>query len=65
VGAKWNANGLVIPNGYRLAYQAYEGDWRTIGSPEAFGGQGLPISLATAVLETRGRANIGFALCPC
>lgn len=65
VGAKWTAEGVVMPEGYRAAYQAYvEGGWGTIGSPEAFGGQGLPISLATAVLETLGSANMGFALCP-
>jgi alkylation response protein AidB-like acyl-CoA dehydrogenase len=65
VGAKWTSDGVVMPAGYRAAYQAYvEGGWGTIGSPEAFGGQGLPISLATAVLETLGTANCGFALCP-
>ena len=64
-GAKWTADGVVMPEGYRAAYQAYvEGGWGTIGSPEAHGGQGLPISLATAVLETLGSANCGFALCP-
>jgi alkylation response protein AidB-like acyl-CoA dehydrogenase len=65
VGAKWTSGGVVMPEGYRQAYQAYvEGGWGTIGSPEAYGGQGLPISLATAVLETLGTANCGFALCP-
>ncbi|ODP38630.1 acyl-CoA dehydrogenase [Sphingomonas turrisvirgatae] len=65
IGAKWTSDGVVMPEGYRAAYQAYvEGGWGTIGSPEAFGGQGLPISLATAVLETLGTANCGFALCP-
>ncbi|KAI1693578.1 acyl-CoA dehydrogenase, middle domain-containing protein [Ditylenchus destructor] len=34
-------------------------------TPEsAYGGQGLPFTLATAVLETLGTANTGFALCP-
>jgi alkylation response protein AidB-like acyl-CoA dehydrogenase len=65
VGATWTQDGVVMPDGYRAAYRAYvEGGWGTIGSPEAFGGQGLPISLATAVLETLGTANMGFALCP-
>lgn len=65
VGAKWTTDGVVMPEGYAAAYQAYvEGGWGTIGSPEAYGGQGLPISLATAVLETLGSANAGFALCP-
>lgn len=65
VGAQWTAGGVVMPQGYAAAYKAYvEGGWGTIGSPEAFGGQGLPITLATAVLETLGTANMGFALCP-
>jgi len=65
VGAKWTPEGVVMPDGFATAYKAYvEGGWGTIGSPEAYGGQGLPISLATAVIETLGTANIGFALAP-
>lgn len=65
VGAKWSPEGVTMPDGYRAAYQAYVNDgWGTIGSPEAFGGQGLPFALSTAVLETLGSANMGFALCP-
>ena len=65
VGAKWTPDGVVMPEGYRAAYQAYvEGGWGTIGAPEAWGGQGLPFAVQTAVLETLGGANMGFALCP-
>jgi len=32
--------------------------------PEEFGGQGLPFALQTAVLDTLGAANMGFALAP-
>ncbi|WP_298813949.1 acyl-CoA dehydrogenase [uncultured Sphingomonas sp.] len=65
VGAKWTPNGVVMPDGYREAYQAYvEGGWGTIGVSEAFGGQGLPFVVQAAVLETLGSANMGFALCP-
>ncbi|MDK2767357.1 MAG: acyl-CoA dehydrogenase [Sphingomonas sp.] len=65
VGAQWSPEGVTMPEGYRAAYQAYvEGGWGTIGSPEAFGGQGLPFALSTAVLETLGSANMGFTLCP-
>ncbi|NYT43216.1 acyl-CoA dehydrogenase family protein, partial [Sphingomonas sp. R-74633] len=38
--------------------------WGTIGSPAEHGGQGLPVSLSIAVLETLGTANMGFALAP-
>lgn len=65
VGARLTEAGVVMPEGYPAAYRAYvEGGWGTIGSPEAFGGQGMPFALSTAVLETLGGANMGFALCP-
>ena len=54
-----------MPDGFVAAYKAYvEGGWGTIGSPEAYGGQGMPFVLAAAVLETLGAANMGFALAP-
>ncbi|HEX8301273.1 acyl-CoA dehydrogenase [Sphingomonas sp.] len=65
VGAKWTEQGVVMPVGFAAAYKAYvEGGWGTIGSPQAYGGQGLPVSLATAVIETLGTSNISFALAP-
>ena len=65
VGAKWTEAGVRMPEGFAAAYKAYvEGGWGTIGSPTAFGGQGLPVSLSAAVLETLGSANMGFALAP-
>ncbi|WP_267396339.1 MULTISPECIES: acyl-CoA dehydrogenase [unclassified Sphingomonas] len=65
VGATWTPDGVVMPDGFRAAYQDYvEGGWGTIGVPEQFGGQGLPFAIQTAVLDTLGSANMGFALCP-
>ncbi len=64
-GPKWTEQGVKMPAGYPEAYKAYvEGGWGTIGAPAAFGGQGLPFVLASAVLETLGSANMGFALAP-
>ncbi|TGX53672.1 acyl-CoA dehydrogenase [Sphingomonas gei] len=64
-GPKWSEEGVTMPPGYAAAYKAYvEGGWGTIGSPAEFGGQGLPVSLSIAVLETLGTANMGFALAP-
>lgn len=64
-GPKWSENGVTMPPGFAQAYQAYvEGGWGTIGSPAEYGGQGLPVSLSIAVLETLGTANMGFALAP-
>ncbi|MGI4733467.1 MAG: acyl-CoA dehydrogenase [Janthinobacterium lividum] len=65
VGARWTPDGVVMPQGYPEAYRAYvDGGWGTIGAPEAWGGQGLPFAVQTAVLETLGGANMAFALCP-
>ncbi|UZK69152.1 acyl-CoA dehydrogenase [Sphingomonas sp. S1-29] len=65
VGARWTADGVVMPDGFVAAYQAYvEGGWGTIGSPTDHGGQGMPFAISTAVLDTLGAANMGLALCP-
>ncbi len=65
VGAKWTPEGVVMPEGFAQAYKDYvEGGWGTIGVDEAWGGQGLPFAIQTAVLDTLGSANMGFALCP-
>ena len=64
-GPKWSDAGVTMPPGYAAAYRAYvEGGWGTIGAPSDFGGQGLPFVLQSAVLETLGTANMGFALAP-
>jgi len=64
-GPKWTEQGVKMPAGFADAYRAYvEGGWGTIGSPVEYGGQGLPVSLTAAVLETLGTANMGFALAP-
>ena len=64
-GPKWTPDGVKMPAGYAQAYKAYvDGGWGTIGAPGDFGGQGLPFVLASAVLETLGAANMGFALAP-
>ncbi|MET0307987.1 MAG: acyl-CoA dehydrogenase [Sphingomonas sp.] len=64
-GPKWTEQGVEMPAGFVEAYKAYvEGGWGTIGSPVEHGGQGLPVSLTAAVLETLGTANMGFALAP-
>ena len=65
IGATWTPEGVVMPDGFARAYRDYvEGGWGTIGVPEDFGGQGLPFALQTAVLDTLGAANMGFALAP-
>jgi len=63
VGAKWSAEGVTMPPGFREAYRAYvEGGWGTLAGPPEQGGQGLPLLLATVVMEDLGSANMGFSL---
>jgi 3-(methylthio)propanoyl-CoA dehydrogenase len=65
VGAKWAVGKVTMPDGYKAAYRAYvDGGWGSLDGPEAYGGQGLPFSLATVVLEDLGAANMAFTLCP-
>ncbi|MBI0476058.1 acyl-CoA dehydrogenase [Sphingomonas sp. MA1305] len=65
VGATWTPDGVHMPASFIKAYHDYvEGGWGTIGVPEDWGGQGLPFAIQTAVLDTLGSANMGFALCP-
>jgi 3-(methylthio)propanoyl-CoA dehydrogenase len=63
VGAKWSPEGVTLPDGFNEAYHAYvEGGWGTLSGPAAYGGQGLPLTLATVVLEDLGSANMAFSL---
>jgi alkylation response protein AidB-like acyl-CoA dehydrogenase len=62
-GARWSPEGVTLPEGFKQAYRAYvEGGWGTLAGPSEHGGQGLPISLATVVMEDLGSANMGFSL---
>ena len=64
-GAKLE-NGVVrLPEGFKQAYDEYVAQgWNAIASPEGFGGQGLPFTLACNVLENLGSANMAFNLLP-
>ncbi|MEO6581097.1 MAG: acyl-CoA dehydrogenase [Sphingomicrobium sp.] len=65
VGARWTPDGVVMPDGFKAAYQAFvEGGWMTLAAPDQFGGQGLPLALSAALMEDLNAANIGFALLP-
>ncbi|HEX2764474.1 MAG TPA: acyl-CoA dehydrogenase [Allosphingosinicella sp.] len=62
-GAKWSPEGVTMPPGFREAYQAYvEGGWGTLAGPSEHGGQGLPLALATVVMEDLGSANMAFSM---
>jgi alkylation response protein AidB-like acyl-CoA dehydrogenase len=63
VGAKWSPDGVTMPPGFKEAYRAYvDGGWGTLTGPAEHGGQGLPLSLASVVMEDLGSANMGFSL---
>jgi 3-(methylthio)propanoyl-CoA dehydrogenase len=63
VGSKWSPEGVTTPPGFKQAYRAYvEGGWGTLTGPTEYGGQGLPLSLASVVMEDLGSANMGFSL---
>jgi 3-(methylthio)propanoyl-CoA dehydrogenase len=63
IGAKWSAEGVTMPPGFREAYRGYvEGGWGTLAGPAEQGGQGLPLVLATVVMEDLGSANMAFSL---
>jgi alkylation response protein AidB-like acyl-CoA dehydrogenase len=63
VGARWSPDGVALPPGFKAAYQAYvDGGWGTLAGPTEYGGQGLPLILATVLMEDLGSANMGFSL---
>ncbi len=65
VGARWDNGAVRMPEGYKAAYEAYvAGGWMTLAAPQDHGGQGLPLSLAAAVMEDLQAANTGFAMLP-
>src|ERR1700730_441576 len=59
-------NGVVrTPPGFREAYRSYvEGGWMGLACDPEHGGQGLPLSLATPVVEMWNSACMSWALCP-
>ena len=64
-GARLEDGTVRLPGGFAEAYAAYvEQGWNAIAGPEAFGGQGLPFTLACNVLENLGSANMAFTLLP-
>ncbi|MGH7114103.1 MAG: acyl-CoA dehydrogenase [Stellaceae bacterium] len=59
-------NGVVrTPPGFREAYaRIVEGGWNGLTADSEWGGQGLPLALATPVFEMLDAACMSFALCP-
>jgi alkylation response protein AidB-like acyl-CoA dehydrogenase len=60
------ANGRVtVPERYHATMKAWiESGWQGVAAPEAFGGQGLPHAIWTAVCELASAADMAFFLGP-
>src|SRR3546814_4983848 len=55
---------VTMPSGFKEAYRQFvAAGWGSIDGPGAYGGQDLPFTLATVVIEALGSANMGFSLC--
>ena len=56
---------VTTPTGFKSAYKTFrEGGWGSLPFDPAYGGQGLPHILATAVSEYMSAANMAFAMYP-
>ncbi len=65
-GCKRADNGDVkTPDGFKAAYDAYvQGGWNGISADPAYGGQGLPATLAAVVNEFCCSANMALSMYP-
>ncbi|MFV0644156.1 MAG: acyl-CoA dehydrogenase [Sphingomonadaceae bacterium] len=64
-GATLDNGAVSLPDGFAQTYMQFvEQGWNAISGPVAYGGQGLPFSLAVNVMENLGTANMAFTLLP-
>jgi hypothetical protein len=64
-GARFGNGRVTVPPHYHAAYRAWvAGGWQGLSAPPDHGGQGLPHSLWSAVLELCSAADMAFTLCP-
>jgi len=63
-GASLGPDGVISSPGFRDAYAAYaENGWTSVSGLPEYGGQGLPLTLASAVYEFVDASNMAFSLC--
>ena len=56
---------VTTPTGFKAAYDAYrEAGWGSLSADPAYGGQGLPHTLAMVLAEFLSSANMAFAMYP-
>jgi alkylation response protein AidB-like acyl-CoA dehydrogenase len=64
-GSRVENRQVVQADGFKEAYWQYvDGGWNSVPFPADYGGQGLPVTLATAVQEMVQSANLALSLCP-
>jgi len=64
-GSQWDDGVVTTPDGWKDAYSQFVASgWGSLSFSPEFGGQGLPMSVATAVQEMWHSANMSFGLCP-
>ncbi|WP_173931036.1 acyl-CoA dehydrogenase [Chelativorans sp. Marseille-P2723] len=64
-GARLRDGAVTMPGGWHDLYRKWrEGGWNGLSAPEAWGGQGLPMTLAMAVLEMWNSGSMAFAIGP-
>lgn len=64
-GAKYKEAMVIMPTGFKEVYQEFSAQgWNSVPFDPAYGGQGLPWIVATAVGEMISGANMAFGLCP-
>ncbi|MEJ0099105.1 MAG: acyl-CoA dehydrogenase [Pseudomonadota bacterium] len=62
-GARWTAEGVTTPKGFKEAYSAYaQAGWAQLSLSEELGGQGLPQLLNTGIEELMFASNMAFFL---
>jgi alkylation response protein AidB-like acyl-CoA dehydrogenase len=60
---RWSDQGVRTPDGYREAYEHFcAGGWPSLAGDPAFGGQGLPLSLALFVREIVASGSMAFGM---
>ncbi len=63
-GARLGPDGVVSAPGFKEAYQAYaDNGWTSVSGNLDYGGQGLPLTMASAVYEFVDASNMAFSLC--
>ena len=64
-GCQWNDGEVTTPDGFKEAYaKLIEAGWTSLTGNVELGGQGLPVSVSTALNDMMTTANWGWAMYP-